>query len=139
MNARCCGIAGTYGLKAEKYDIAMAVGAICSSRSSVSGAATVACDTETCRWQITHATGGTRPTRSTSCTAPTDSDVVGIVVVSHSETLAEGVVAVAREMGGEGLALEMAGGTSSPACWAPTPSACARRSSGRCPTTACWC
>ena len=27
MNARCCGIAGTYGLKAEKYDIAMAVGA----------------------------------------------------------------------------------------------------------------
>jgi len=28
MNARCCGIAGTYGLKAEKYDIAMAVGAL---------------------------------------------------------------------------------------------------------------
>ena len=27
MNARCCGIAGTYGLKAEKYEIAMAVGA----------------------------------------------------------------------------------------------------------------
>ena len=27
MNARCCGIAGTYGLKDEKYDIAMAVGA----------------------------------------------------------------------------------------------------------------
>ena len=26
MNARCCGIAGTYGLKAEKYEIAMAVG-----------------------------------------------------------------------------------------------------------------
>ncbi len=25
-NARCCGIAGTYGLKVEKYDIAMAVG-----------------------------------------------------------------------------------------------------------------
>ena len=40
--------------------------------------------------------------------------MVGIVIVSHSETLAEGVVAVAREMGGEGLALEMAGGTSEP-------------------------
>ena len=26
MNARCCGIAGTYGLKVEKYEIAMAVG-----------------------------------------------------------------------------------------------------------------
>ncbi len=26
MDARCCGIAGTYGLKLEKYEIAMAVG-----------------------------------------------------------------------------------------------------------------
>src|ERR1700739_1893804 len=40
--------------------------------------------------------------------------MVGIVVVSHSEALAEGVVAVAREMGGEGLALEAAGGTEEP-------------------------
>jgi phosphoenolpyruvate-protein phosphotransferase/dihydroxyacetone kinase phosphotransfer subunit len=32
------------------------------------------------------------------------------VVVSHSDELARGVVAVAREMGGEGLALEAAGG-----------------------------
>src|SRR6516225_3161626 len=37
--------------------------------------------------------------------------MVGIVVVSHSDELAQGVVAVAREMGGEGLALEAAGGT----------------------------
>jgi phosphoenolpyruvate-protein phosphotransferase/dihydroxyacetone kinase phosphotransfer subunit len=36
--------------------------------------------------------------------------VVGIVVVSHSATLAEGVVRLAREMGGEELALEAAGG-----------------------------
>jgi multiphosphoryl transfer protein len=36
--------------------------------------------------------------------------VVGIVVVSHSETLAEGVVSLAREMGGAELALEAAGG-----------------------------
>jgi phosphocarrier protein FPr len=40
--------------------------------------------------------------------------VVGIVVVSHSEALAEGVVAVAREMGGADLALEAAGGTEEP-------------------------
>jgi glycerol-3-phosphate dehydrogenase subunit C len=57
MNARCCGIAGTYGLKAEKYDIAMAVGADLFGQVRASGADTVACDSETCRWQITHGTG----------------------------------------------------------------------------------
>jgi multiphosphoryl transfer protein len=36
--------------------------------------------------------------------------MVGIVVVSHSEALADGVVRVAREMGGAELALEAAGG-----------------------------
>jgi len=56
MNARCCGIAGTYGLKAEKYDIAMAVGADLFDQVRASGAATVACDSETCRWQIAAAT-----------------------------------------------------------------------------------
>jgi multiphosphoryl transfer protein len=40
--------------------------------------------------------------------------VVGLVVVSHSEALAEGVVALAREMGGEELALEAAGGMDEP-------------------------
>jgi phosphoenolpyruvate-protein phosphotransferase/dihydroxyacetone kinase phosphotransfer subunit len=40
--------------------------------------------------------------------------VVGIVVVSHSEALAEGVVALAREMGGDQLALEAAGGIAEP-------------------------
>ncbi len=56
LNARCCGIAGTYGLKAEKYEIAMAVGSDLFAQVSASGAATVACDSETCRWQITHGT-----------------------------------------------------------------------------------
>src|ERR1700733_801657 len=37
--------------------------------------------------------------------------MVGIVVVSHSAALAEGVVALGREMGGSNLALEAAGGT----------------------------
>jgi phosphoenolpyruvate-protein phosphotransferase/dihydroxyacetone kinase phosphotransfer subunit len=40
--------------------------------------------------------------------------VVGIVVVSHSEALADGVVRLAREMGGEELALEAAGGMDEP-------------------------
>ncbi len=37
--------------------------------------------------------------------------MVGIVVVSHSEALAQGVVTLAREMGGAELKLEAAGGT----------------------------
>jgi multiphosphoryl transfer protein len=40
--------------------------------------------------------------------------VVGIVVVSHSDELARGVVAVAREMGSPELAILAAGGTSEP-------------------------
>jgi multiphosphoryl transfer protein len=40
--------------------------------------------------------------------------VVGLVVVSHSEALAEGVVALAREMGGEELVIEAAGGMDEP-------------------------
>jgi glycerol-3-phosphate dehydrogenase subunit C len=56
MNARCCGIAGTYGLKVEKYDISMAVGRDLFDQVRASGASSVACDSETCRWQITHGT-----------------------------------------------------------------------------------
>ena len=56
MNARCCGIAGTYGLKAEKYEIAQEVGQSLFDQVVASGAASVACDSETCRWQITHST-----------------------------------------------------------------------------------
>jgi glycerol-3-phosphate dehydrogenase subunit C len=56
MNARCCGIAGTYGLKVEKYDIAMAVGRDLFDQVAASGATTTVCDSETCRWQIAHGT-----------------------------------------------------------------------------------
>lgn len=56
MTARCCGIAGTYGLKAEKYEIAMNVGRPLFDQVRDSGASAVACDSETCRWQITHGT-----------------------------------------------------------------------------------
>ena len=56
MDHDCCGIAGTYGLKSEKYDIALAVGAPLFERIRASGASQAACDSETCRWQIASAT-----------------------------------------------------------------------------------
>ena len=56
MNARCCGIAGTYGLKKEKYQIAMDAGADLFGQVEASGARIVVCDSETCRWQIEHGT-----------------------------------------------------------------------------------
>jgi glycerol-3-phosphate dehydrogenase subunit C len=56
LDARCCGIAGTYGLKREKYQIAMDVGADLFRQAAASGAERVACDSETCRWMIEHGT-----------------------------------------------------------------------------------
>jgi len=56
LDARCCGIAGTYGLKREKYQIGMDVGADLFRQVESSGAGIVACDSETCRWQIEHGT-----------------------------------------------------------------------------------
>jgi glycerol-3-phosphate dehydrogenase subunit C len=55
--AVCCGIAGTYGYKQEKYEISMAVGESLFEFIEETGAPLVVCDSETCRWQITHATG----------------------------------------------------------------------------------
>jgi glycerol-3-phosphate dehydrogenase subunit C len=59
--ADCCGIAGTYGLKREKYQIAMDVGAglfdFVRAASSADPSPLALCDSETCRWQITHGTG----------------------------------------------------------------------------------
>ena len=52
----CCGVAGTYGLKKEKYDIAMAVGEPLFARIRATEPARAACDSETCRWQIERAT-----------------------------------------------------------------------------------
>jgi glycerol-3-phosphate dehydrogenase subunit C len=52
----CCGIAGTYGLKKEKFEIAMAVGEPLFRRIRDTDAPRVACDSETCRWQIEQAT-----------------------------------------------------------------------------------
>ena len=56
-HADCCGIAGTYGYKVEKYPIAMKVGSPLFDFINASGAPLAVCDSETCRWQITHGTG----------------------------------------------------------------------------------
>lgn len=62
-HARCCGIAGTYGYKAEKYQIGMDVGEELFSFVRAQGreARMTVCDSETCRWQLEHGTG--KPSR----------------------------------------------------------------------------
>jgi glycerol-3-phosphate dehydrogenase subunit C len=54
LDVDCCGIAGTYGLKKEKYEISMAVGKRLFSDINATGSDLAACDSETCRWQIAH-------------------------------------------------------------------------------------
>ena len=56
--ARCCGIAGTYGYKVEKYQIGMDVGEELFGFVREQGDAVeiTACDSETCRWQLEHGT-----------------------------------------------------------------------------------
>jgi glycerol-3-phosphate dehydrogenase subunit C len=53
----CCGAAGTYGLKVERWQIAQDVGAPLFAKVRASGAARAACDSETCRWQIEQSSG----------------------------------------------------------------------------------
>jgi len=55
----CCGIAGTYGLKAEKFDVAQAVGKPLFDWVREVNPDVAVCDTETCRWQIGHSSGAT--------------------------------------------------------------------------------
>jgi len=57
MDADCCGIAGTYGYKREKYEIAMAVGQPLFQSIRETGSDIAICDSETCRWQISHGAG----------------------------------------------------------------------------------
>jgi len=54
--ASCCGIAGTYGYKEEKYSIALQVGTDLFDFIAQSKPSLVLCESETCRWQITHIT-----------------------------------------------------------------------------------
>ncbi len=53
----CGGGAGTYGLKREKYDVAMDVGAGLFRMIRAMVPELSVCDSETCRWQIAHGSG----------------------------------------------------------------------------------
>ncbi len=55
--AACCGVGGTYGYKAEKYEIAMEVGRPLFQFVQEVGGPVAVCDSETCRWHIAGATG----------------------------------------------------------------------------------
>lgn len=57
-NAKCCGLAGTYGYKVEKYEIAMKVGeeAFRFVRAQGDDVRFTTSDSEICRWQLEHGT-----------------------------------------------------------------------------------
>ena len=142
MNARCCGIAGTYGLKAEKYDIAMAVGADLFEQVRASGAATVCVrqrDVPLADRQGHRAPGGApdRPpaprlrTLGRAWSASSSSPTARRSPRASSRWRARWAARSSRS--------RRPAGWTSPGRWAPTPSGCARRSSARCPTTACSC
>ena len=58
-DASCCGVAGTYGLKREKYAISMKVGSTLFGQIERAAPDLAVCDSETCRWHIEKATGVT--------------------------------------------------------------------------------
>ncbi len=53
----CCGVAGTYGMKSEKYHLAKEVGESLFTQARTTKVDFVICDSETCRWWITRHTG----------------------------------------------------------------------------------
>ena len=55
----CCGIAGTYGLKKEKFEVAQKVGKPLFDmvQETAVDSKIAVCDTETCRWQIQKGSG----------------------------------------------------------------------------------
>ncbi len=58
LDAGCCGLAGSYGFKADRYDISLAVGKELFARIKAAPAGTtVLSDCGTCRLQIAHGSG----------------------------------------------------------------------------------
>jgi glycerol-3-phosphate dehydrogenase subunit C len=55
--AECCGVAGTYGIKAERYPVAVKVGRDLFAQIDSAQPDIVITDSETCRWWISHHTG----------------------------------------------------------------------------------
>lgn len=59
LDSACCGIAGTYGFKKENYEASQAIGAPLFEQIRAVNPDIVACDCETCKWQIEMTTGYT--------------------------------------------------------------------------------
>ena len=59
LDSACCGIAGTYGFKKENYEASQAIGAPLFEQIRAVNPDIVACDCETCKWQIEMSTGYT--------------------------------------------------------------------------------
>ncbi|MBR6002762.1 MAG: anaerobic glycerol-3-phosphate dehydrogenase subunit C [Bacteroidales bacterium] len=57
LDSNCCGIAGTYGFKKENYEASQAIGKALFDDIASAAADFVACDCETCKWQIEMSTG----------------------------------------------------------------------------------
>ena len=57
LDSACCGIAGTYGFKKENYEASQAIGEALFSQIRAVSSDVVACDCETCKWQIEMSTG----------------------------------------------------------------------------------
>lgn len=55
--SECCGIAGTYGMKREKYHVAKALGGLLFDQIRESEVDFVISDSETCRWWLAHHAG----------------------------------------------------------------------------------
>ncbi len=57
LNSNCCGISGTYGFKKENYESSQAIGQPLFDQIKTVNPDVVACDCETCKWQIEMSTG----------------------------------------------------------------------------------
>ena len=57
LDSACCGIAGTYGFKKENYEASQAIGESLFEQIRYVDPEVVACDCETCKWQIEMSTG----------------------------------------------------------------------------------
>lgn len=57
LDSNCCGIAGTYGFKKENYAVSQAIGKPLFDQIAMVDPDFVACECETCKWQIEMSTG----------------------------------------------------------------------------------
>ncbi len=57
LRSNCCGMSGTYGFKKENYETSQAIGKPLFDQIAEVAPDFVACDCETCKWQIEMSTG----------------------------------------------------------------------------------